>query len=266
MAFFTISIHALRGEGDGGFTNGVSIAGISIHALRGEGDAAALSEPRDLHDFYPRPPWGGRPWKYRSFPAWRHFYPRPPWGGRPQKRFCAAACKNFYPRPPWGGRRGTAVFENIKIEFLSTPSVGRATKDALYAGNDSMISIHALRGEGDYVQPLQARPRPYFYPRPPWGGRLLPGWTMSQVIRISIHALRGEGDNIAASQSMAACNFYPRPPWGGRLKCRRKELSMSAISIHALRGEGDPHEGKRSAVPPSDFYPRPPWGGRRKSL
>ena len=58
----TISIHALREEGDdiheqipGGNT------GISIHALREEGDQRCDTIYRADDDFYPRPPRGGRP-------------------------------------------------------------------------------------------------------------------------------------------------------------------------------------------------------------
>ena len=60
-----ISIHALRGEGDGrpavtGRPNDV----ISIHALRGEGDdLLRVKQARQCH-FNPRPPWGGRRWSY----------------------------------------------------------------------------------------------------------------------------------------------------------------------------------------------------------
>ena len=35
------------------------------------------------------------------------------------------------------------------LEFQSTPSVGRATKDKAMDKNQVSISIHALRGEGD---------------------------------------------------------------------------------------------------------------------
>ena len=34
---------------------------ISIHALRGEGDIMRLLGRRFPSNFYPRPPWGGRP-------------------------------------------------------------------------------------------------------------------------------------------------------------------------------------------------------------
>ena len=100
--------------------------------------------------FYPRPPWGGRhsgPRKIKvdflflSTPSvgrataeacnsqrvLADFYPRPPWGGRLQHRPGYATQQDFYPRPPWGGRR----------PVRHRPGLGK------------LISIHALRGEGD---------------------------------------------------------------------------------------------------------------------
>ena len=58
-----------------------------------------------------------------------------------------------------------------------------------------MISIHALRVEGDsvvfFIQPRQTSD---FYPRPPGGGRRQqPGGQKTEAY-ISIHALRVEGD------------------------------------------------------------------------
>ena len=57
---------------------------------------------------------------------------------------------NFNPRPPWGGRQ--YIFEEYAAgkAFQSTPSVGRATLFFHYRVNQNiLISIHALRGEGD---------------------------------------------------------------------------------------------------------------------
>ena len=57
------------------------------------------------------------------------------------------------------------------------------------------ISIHALRVEGDLrASRNSCTPRWNFYPRPPGGGRLLPGSMGNRAHRISIHALRVEGD------------------------------------------------------------------------
>ena len=57
------------------------------------------------------------------------------------------------------------------------------------------ISIHALREEGDYADPLARRQPRNFYPRPPRGGRRkLHDRAVSNYV-ISIHALREEGDS-----------------------------------------------------------------------
>ena len=56
-----ISIHALREEGDAippQATGGILM--ISIHALREEGDTTRARRGRTSHNFYPRPPRGGR--------------------------------------------------------------------------------------------------------------------------------------------------------------------------------------------------------------
>ena len=57
----TISIHALREEGDFDTIARATYGNISIHALREEGDAGSSPvRPRQSY-FYPRPPRGGRP-------------------------------------------------------------------------------------------------------------------------------------------------------------------------------------------------------------
>ena len=79
----------------------------------------------------------------------------------------------FYPRPPRGGRPETEIEAVLqKGLFLSTPSARRATVDRHCPGPCLIISIHALREEGDkWGTDLR-----YFY------------------CGISIHALREEGD------------------------------------------------------------------------
>ena len=101
-----------------------------------------------------------------------------------------------------------------------------------------VISIHALREEGDSSKSVSILATLYFYPRPPRGGR-----------------------PTGCSKISAAGNFYPRPPRGGRLptststrnpsrflstpSARRATRPVTAlcpnnkISIHALREEGD---------------------------
>ena len=103
-----------------------------------------------------------------------------------------------------------------------------------------MISIHALREEGDKAVPEGSAHRRNFYPRPPRGGRLC-------VERPGI-----QGRHY----------FYPRPPRGGRLRVYAYAQSAGTISIHALREEGDTAP-VQPGVGYKYFYPRPPRGGRQ---
>ena len=78
---------------------------------------------------------------------------------------------DFYPRPPRGGRLAGAVFVVIAKGFLSTPSARRATVAGICRVECCVISIHALREEGDDVPSVWMTWYGYFYPRPPRGGR-----------------------------------------------------------------------------------------------
>ena len=126
-------------------------------------------------------------------------------------------------------------------EFLSTPSVRRATASQVRPPKLLDISIHALREEGDCLIVRQRGPAQDFYPRPPRGGRLQTSCDSSQ-----------------------ATNFYPRPPRGGR---PRQPIVMR---FHGYFYPRPPRGGRRSAplFRPSSrnyFYPRPPRGGRRQA-
>ena len=56
---------------------------------------------------------------------------------------------NFYPRPPRGGRRLGLPRSLTTPIFLSTPSARRATRHCPRPRLVKIISIHALREEGD---------------------------------------------------------------------------------------------------------------------
>ncbi|WP_418783404.1 hypothetical protein, partial [Hominenteromicrobium sp.] len=58
-----------------------------------------------------------------------------------------------------------------------------------------VISIHALRVEGDAYPGTKCVNKLYFYPRPPGGGRLATKDAQAFTQQISIHALRVEGDS-----------------------------------------------------------------------
>ena len=149
---------------------------------------------RFLRDFYPRPPRGGRQdsetngfriIKFLSTPSARRATTRPP---RPRRWHSISIhalreegdaagdgtsrrMGNFYPRPPRGGRPADGYLFSDQYGFLSTPSARRATDCFAVYVSLCRISIHALREEGDNYAPLLCLLVPYFYPRPPRGGR-----------------------------------------------------------------------------------------------
>ena len=147
-----------------------------------------------------------------------------------------------------------------------------------------MISIHALREEGDGRRPRPCARHRYFNPRPPRGGRLLSKSSPNFCSKISIHALREEGDARQCVLPPPGGDFNPRPPRGGRpsASCSCGVLSVfqstpsarratpkskalavdQGISIHALREEGD-RTSRLRPVPARNFNPRPPRGGRQ---
>ena len=179
---------------------------ISIHALREEGDSLPCWIRFTTLYFYPRPPRGGRLHskihhkkgiRFLSTPSAR----RATSGKKSKERLN----KDFYPRPPRGGRLVLTMKKmNIKI-FLSTPSARRATLRPWVSWPKPVISIHALREEGDngavyynvdwftFLSTPSARRATwwstkrwptgrYFYPRPPRGGRRL--WSTNAIGRI----------------------------------------------------------------------------------
>ena len=105
-----------------------------------------------------------------------------------------------------------------------------------------LISIHALREEGDQASNRASGLRWYFYPRPPRGGRPRVQVVAVSAVIISIHALREEGDTAAVIMPYVISKFLSTP------SARRATGAMVAgwfqfdISIHALREEGDPRQ------------------------
>ena len=154
-------------------------------------------------NFYPRPPRGGRHAPLFLQPKGsRHFYPRPPRGGR---RGCAGTGRpsaDFYPRPPRGGRPKWIADNPDAYKFLSTPSARRATGYFPQSVGQFLISIHALREEGDTPESDK----------------------IYVILSISIHALREEGDLFYMQGEGVLLDFYPRPPRGGRQQKQRQNL------------------------------------------
>ena len=171
-----------------------------------------------------------------------------------------------------------------KYRFLSTPSARRATAWSFATRSPTIISIHALREEGDlspcaalllrleFLSTPSAR-RATFVP-----SRLL--WEHFEFLSTP-SARRATG--FGAQTPSGGYDFYPRPPRGGRQdsetngfriikflstpSARRatglgdKWFQDHQISIHALREEGD-RTRRQMVSGSSNFYPRPPRGGR----
>ena len=146
--------------------------------------------------------------------------------------------------------------------FLSTPSARRATDRMPLRSKTYLISIHALREEGDSL----------FSSTSTQTGRIsihalreegdLPEKDRQAVRSISIHALREEGDTKSPHTSFWLSIFLSTPS-ARRATQKVAELTKRYnISIHALREEGD-HGDLCYIMPHDNFYPRPPRGGRR---
>ena len=125
-------------------------------------------------------------------------------------------------------------------KFLSTPSARRATVAADKVAHVFIISIHALREEGDSSIFLSAVSSRHFYPRPPRGGRRRGRPGAYRTIRISIHALREEGDDVLGQSTAHIKTFLSTPSARRATSVRLQALDGRVISIHALREEGDP--------------------------
>ena len=101
---------------------------ISIHALREEGDPSNLIPQILQVHFYPRPPRGGRPSKSEAPSSCQTFLSTP--SARRATLYCISATPRpsyFYPRPPRGGRPSKSEAPSSCQTFLSTPSARRAT-------------------------------------------------------------------------------------------------------------------------------------------
>ena len=123
--------------------------------------------------------------------------------------------------------------------FLSTPSARRATQPLHRRPPGRLISIHALREEGDSP----------------------PGHFMLYC-HISIHALREEGDLADEKTRQLLDKFLSTP------SARRATMYFARPVMYPWSFLSTP-SARRATRPPlkstllhGDFYPRPPRGGR----
>ena len=108
------------------------------------------------------------------------------------------------------------LMELTDKKFLSTPSARRATNQAQEQRQDTSISIHALREEGDIVRP--------FYPGGDYEFLSTPSARRATNNpddgKRTDRFLSTPSARRATSSDTDGCrhlrNFYPRPPRGGR--------------------------------------------------
>ena len=87
--------------------------------------------------------------------------------------------------------------------FLSTPSARRATSSGVLSGMEFVISIHALREEGDVSSWAKDAVDFVFLSTPSARRATRESSQHAAQLGISIHALREEGDQ--APESAPAC-------------------------------------------------------------
>ena len=282
---------------------------ISIHALREEGDLVIRRGFFYAWNFYPRPPRGGRrgPGHTARLPGIISIHALREEGDRARARRRTApeisihalreegdakltvnrGCRqNFYPRPPRGGRPGSQLAGRVFNRFLSTPSARRATLKTIETPSIPLISIHALREEGDFM-PLPGKVRWNKFLSTPSArratcqfapgkvtikflstpsARRATGWltALNNAYSISIHALREEGDSDPWPAAHAEPGFLSTPSARRATRLYPRGPANDRISIHALREEGD-DTSKSCCWHKSYFYPRPPRGGRQSA-
>ena len=186
----TISIHALREEGDSRPNCRKPALSRFLSTPSARRATTTFNYPRIIEKFLSTPSARRATRSGRCLRgSWSYFYPRPPRGGRPatslqvysspiflstpsarratsRQSSCCWCSSYFYPRPPRGGR--LSVFQPV-------------------AGIEK-ISIHALREEGDL--PLRER---------------------HGQDEISIHALREEGDRNTCTYIHLVAEFLSTP-------------------------------------------------------
>ena len=103
-----------------------------------------------VHNFYPRPPRGGRRRNVGLYFVQLLFLSTP--SARRATHYKASTDKkanDFYPRPPRGGRQLAAAFYNAGL-WISIHALREEGDDKIpYVEHFLDISIHALREEGD---------------------------------------------------------------------------------------------------------------------
>ena len=126
------------------------------------------------------------------------------------------SASDFYPRPPRGGRHIPPCAPSVPHQFLSTPSARRATCGTQRHRSASIISIHALREEGDSV-----------------------GLRFAPLIRGFLSTPSARRATPRCRTSLSSIPFLSTPSARRATAHHSCRSTHRCISIHALREEGD---------------------------
>ena len=149
----------------------------------------------------------------------------------------------------------------MQLIFQSTPSVGRATITERRIYDRILISIHALRGEGDSKQGISFSLIDAFQSTPSVGRATSAAMPAVGGLKFQSTPSVGRATTQRAALSQSTSYFNPRPPWGGR-QGFSQEYAMT------LKFQSTPSVGRATILPfiirvyIRHFNPRPPWGGR----
>ena len=147
-----------------------------------------------------------------------------------------------------------------RADFLSSPSIRRATCRSGGAHDHQDLSILALHTEGDQLCRMY---KSYT------GLSILALHTEGDAAvverhrfaRLSILALHTEGDKPEDIIVFPYIAFYPRPPYGGRPNWLDRGMSVPGfLSSPSIRRATHGRPFRRLGA--GSFYPRPPYGGR----
>ena len=161
----------------------------------------------------------------------KDFYPRPPRGGRLQTaQFCIEVKDiSIHALREEGDYRVESVKKEAII-FLSTPSARRATSNIYRTIIIGFISIHALREEGDRFpapQPDSLTRISIHALREEGDGQV---GKLYRAAVISIHALREEGDSKNGEKHLRFCFIIKRSAqiW----KSLSKNIRKNSCDLH----------------------------------
>ena len=168
------------------------------------------------------------------------FYPRPPGGGRHYEVLCKLAAFLFLSTP--SGWRATVDRMPVVFiyRFLSTPSGWRATDMTEQLGLAHVISIHALRVEGDCI------------------------FSSSSTILFKFLSTPSGWRRLSSVTQRAFAFIFLSTPSGWRATASRFVLVVSPRFLSTPSGWRATAKKLRVSRGKYHFYPRPPGGGRHQ--